>query len=143
MDRKQLCTLSIAVLALILCQPVIFAQERIASNEVAANVVEIRNVMVNKDAISGEIVNKSPYPLRNVELLLQYHWLWTNETKPGAISPGRSVYVPVNQEIRPGERATFSYTPDPPLPLRADGRYMPEISLAGFSQVIPQTANVR
>ena len=143
MDRKQLCTLSIAVLALILCQPVIFAQERIASNEVAANVVEIRNVVLNKDAISGEIVNKSPYPLRNVELLLQYHWLWTNETKPGAISPGRSVYVPVNQEIRPSERATFSYTPDPPLPLRADGRYMPEISLAGFSQVVPQTANVR
>ena len=86
MDRKQLCALSIAVLALILCQPVIFAQERIASNEVAANVVEIRNVVVNKDAISGEIVNKSPYPLRNVELLLQYHWLWANETKPGAIS---------------------------------------------------------
>ena len=143
MDKKQLCTLSIAIPALILCQPVIFAQERIASNEVAANVVEIRNVVVNKDAISGEIVNKSPYPLRNVELLLQYHWLWANETKPGAISPGRSVYVPVNQEIRPGERATFSYTPDPPLPLRADGRYMPEISLAGFSQVIPQTANVR
>ena len=143
MDRKQLCTLSIAVLALILCQPVIFAQERIASNEVAANVVEIRNVVVNKDAISGEIVNKSPYPLRNVELLLQYHWLWANETKPGAISPGRSVYVPVNQEIRPGERATFSYSPDPPLPSSPAGRYMPEISLAGFSQVIPQTANVR
>ena len=143
MNRKQLCTLPIAAVALILSQLVIFAQERIASNEVAANVVEIRNVVVNKDAISGEIVNKSPYPLRNVELLLQYHWLWANETKPGAISPGRSVYVPVNQEIRPGERATFSYTPDPPLPLRADGRYMPEISLAGFSQVIPQTANVR
>jgi hypothetical protein len=137
MNRRQFCNLALAVYVLVISQSIVCAQERITSNEAAARVVEIRNVTENNETITGEVINKSFYNLRNVELLVQYHWLWTDEMRPGPLSPGRSVYVMLNQEIRPGERAMFTYRPDPPLGTRQDGRYMSEVSVAGFSQIIP------
>ena len=136
--NKQFCAKILAIIAVSVSPSLSFGQVKIASNEAAASVVEIRNVTEANNAITGEVINKSFYNLRNIELLLQYHWLWTNEMHPGANSPGRSVYLSLDKEIRPGERATFTYRPDPPLPVRPDGRYVSEVSLAGFSQVIPQ-----
>jgi hypothetical protein len=138
MNKQQFQAIIWLTFALIVSPTPIPAQVKIASNEAGASAVEIRNVTSTNDMITGEVVNKSKYNLRNVELLLQYHWLWANEMHPGTFSQGRSVYLTINQEIRPGERAHFEYRPDPPLSSRADGHYMSEVSLAGFSQVIPQ-----
>ena len=41
------------------------------SNE-AAMTVEVRNVNVSENVITGEVVNRSPHLLQNVELLLQF-----------------------------------------------------------------------
>lgn len=103
-----------------------------------ADTLEIRNVNVKDHVINGEVVNKSSHMIRNVELLFQYHWLWKNEFKPGDDPPGRAFYIVLDREIRPGESVSFKFVPEPPLPSRSDGEFMTEVSLAGFSEVIPQ-----
>ena len=109
----------------------------------AAKSVKIENLAVNDNQISGVVVNKSPHTLRNLELRMQYHWLWNNEFHPGTDSPGRVITITLDRELRPGESMTFSYRPEPPLPARADGRYMPEVTVAGFSVVIPPSMALR
>ena len=43
-------------------------------------------------------------------------------------------------EIAPGGSLPFKFTPTPPLPKRTDGRFeAPSVSIAGFTQVIPQS----
>ena len=132
----------VAITLIFFSSTLLFAQVKIASKDAASSAVEIRNVTATNDAIAGEIVNRSIYNLRNVDLLVQYHWLWSNEMHPGPLSPGQSAYLTIDREIRPGESAAFTYRPDPPLPSRSDGHYMTEVSVAGFSQVIPQSGEL-
>ena len=110
--------------------------DKAVAPDVASEKVAIRKVEVKGNAISGEVTNKSPHPIRNIELLVQYHWLWNNEFKPGRESPGKAVFVALDKELRPGESATFSVPVDSPE-TRADGYYMPEVTLAGFTEIIP------
>ena len=102
----------------------------------AARTVEVRNVNVSENVITGEVVNRSPHLLQNVELLLQFHWLWKNEMRPQENSLGKSLFLTLDRNIRPGESAAFTFKPDPPLPARPDGQYMAEVSLAGFAVVV-------
>jgi hypothetical protein len=112
----------------------------VISREVAAQKVEIRNPQMQGNAISGEVINKSANPLRNLELLIQFHWLWKNEFQPGDGSPGKAFYVVIDKELRPGESAPFRAPLDAPPAARPDGYYMTEVTLAGFTEVIPPTA---
>ncbi len=102
----------------------------------AARTVEVRNINVNENVVTGEVINKSPHLLQNVELLLQFHWLWKNEMHPQENSLGRSVFLTLDRNIRPGESAAFTFKPEPQLPARPDGHYMAEVSLAGFAVVV-------
>ena len=124
-----------SVLMMLYGLPVGSADKAVAPDE-ASQKVEIRNVEVKGNAISGELTNKSPHPIRNIELLVQYHWLWNNEFKPGPKSPGKAIIVALDKQLRPGESATFSVPLDP-AESRADGYYMTEVTLAGFTEVIP------
>ena len=111
--------------------------QNITTVETAAAKVEVRNLEVNGNLVSGEVVNNSPHALRNIELLVQYHWLWENEFKPGETPPGKSTFVTLDKELRPGESVGFTVpveeTPSP----EPSGRYMTEVTLAGFTEVIP------
>jgi hypothetical protein len=111
--------------------------EKLATAEMAAQKIEIRVLDAKKDVISGEVINKSPHPLRDIELLVQYHWLWANEFKPGDDPPGKAAFVKLDQELGPGESAAFKIPVDPPAAARGDGRYMTEVTLAGFTEIIP------
>jgi hypothetical protein len=111
--------------------------QTVASPQQAARVV-VRNFTVTNHVIAGDVVNNSPHLVRDVELLFQYHWLWKNEFKPGDESPGRAVYFRLNNELRSGESTSFTYTPEPSLPARNDGAFMVEVSVASFTEVIPQ-----
>jgi hypothetical protein len=101
--------------------------------EEAAKIVSIKDLKASPSSVSGVIVNNTPHTIRDVELLIQYHWLWANEFKPGPESPGRAVVVKLDKELKPGQSAPFNYTPDPPLPRRSDGQYDPEVVVAAFT----------
>jgi hypothetical protein len=111
--------------------------QNITTVETAAAKVEVRNLEVTGNLVSGEVVNNSPHALRNIELLVQYHWLWENEFKPGETPPGKSTFVTLDKELRAGESVGFTVpVEETPSPERS-GRYMTEVTLAGFTEVIP------
>lgn len=117
--------------------------QRLASPAEAAKAVAIKDLKAGTSEVSGVIVNNTPHLIREIELLIQYHWLWTNEFKPGLESPGRVVSLKLDKDLLPGESTAFRYVPNPPLPNRQDGRFHPEVVVAGFTTVIPPTTASR
>ncbi len=117
----------------------------VLTEQQAAKALRVRYSTDSHDVISGKIINESKHAIKDPELLVEYHWLWAKEFHPGKNSPGRSAYINVNKEIQPGSSVSFTYRPEPPLPDRKDGRFMPEVSPAGYTVVLtPQrTASSR
>ena len=139
---KPLLAATVAGLALLLFAAEPEAQ-RILSPEEAARVVAVKNLKATSTEVSGEIVNNTPHIIRDVEVLIQYHWLWANDFKPGQESPGTSAIVKLDKELQPGQSATFRHVPKPPLSDRKDGRFEPEVVIAGFTTVVPATTTSR
>lgn len=105
----------------------------------ALKTVRIQNLRASPTEVTGVVANHSPHEIRNIEILVQYHWLWTNEFKPGEQSPGRAAVIKLDKELQPGQSTDFRYEPTPPLTARKDGRFDPEVSISGFTVVIPGT----
>ena len=115
----------------------------VLTQDEAARTIEIKYRIDDRYAVSGTVVNKSPHLIRDPEVLVQYHWLWANEFKPGDNPPGSAAYVKVAKEIQPGESASFTYSP-PSLPDRKDGSFLTEVSPAAFAVVAsPQRRSSR
>ena len=103
----------------------------------AARIVRIENLSATPALVSGIVVNNTPNIIRDIELLIKFHWLWANEFKPGPDSPGRVVSFKLDKELAAGQSTPFRYIPDPPLSTRGDGQYAPEVTVASFTTVIP------
>ena len=119
-------------------QPAVTVADIVGSAEQATQSVAVRNVTAQNGVVSGEIVNHSPRTLHDVELLVRHVWHWKNEFRPGDDNPGMASYYPVVKEIPPGGSVPFNYTLLSPLPSRADGQFETMVSVAGFTEVIPQ-----
>ena len=126
-----------AVLVLSLCAGPAMAQRVLSADE--AKAVAIKDLKAAISEVNGVIVNNTPYTVRDIEVLVQYHWLWTDEFKPGLESPGRVASFKLEKELLTGESTPFRYVPSPPLPSRQDGRFDPEVMIAGFTIVMPAT----
>ena len=105
------------------------------SADQAAEIVSVGDVTVRDGEVSGEVMNKSRTLVREVQLQIQYIWLWNDEYHPRKDDPGRTVYYTVEREIQPGQRERFTYKPSPPLPSRTDGVFETRVTVAGFVQV--------
>ena len=119
--------------------PAFSVAEIVMSPEQALQSIRLINVTVQNEIVSGEIVNTSPWPLRDVELLVQHRWHWMNEFRPGENNPGMAVFYKVEREIPPGGSVHFTYrqpsllsTPD------AAGQFETVVSVAGFEQIVRQ-----
>ena len=118
--------------------------ETVLSSQDASRALSFEKLDVNPSKISGVIGNKTPHTIKDVQLMIQYHWLWKDERNPGHDSPGRTVIIPLNgQQLEPGESQPFSYTPQFSLPSRNDGYFMPEVDVAAFTTVVQQQASAR
>ena len=102
----------------------------------SAAVVSVASLKVEDGVVSGELVNRSKWPLREVQLLIRYIWQWKSEFKPGEDVQGRAVYYTVEKEIAPGGKVDFTYRPASPLPSGPDGYFETTVTIAGFSEVI-------
>jgi len=118
--------------------PAITAADMIGSAEQVTQTVAVRNVASQNGVVSGEIVNHSSQTLRDVEVLIRHVWHWKNEFRPGNDNPGMASYYTVVEEIPPGGSVPFTYRQLSPLPSRADGQFETMVSVAGFTEVIPQ-----
>jgi len=119
--------------------PVTINGERIVPPSRLAERVTVRDVRTHDGEVSAVVVNTSDRPLRDVQLLISFQWLWDNEVHPGEGGPGRAVFYTIPQEIPPGGQVPFTYRPDVPLSERPDGRYMTTVSVAGFTEITPTT----
>jgi hypothetical protein len=116
-----------------------FAQN-VASHEQAGSVLAIDKVTVQDGTIAGEIRNMSKNTVRDVQLFIRYTWLWSNEFHPGKDNPSEAFYQTVSGDLSPEGSLPFKFTPSPPLPKRSGGKFaQPTVSVAGFTQVIPQS----
>jgi hypothetical protein len=115
--------------------------QTVLSQQQAGSVLTIEKVAAQADGtVSGEILNNSKNTVRDVQLFVRHTFLWKDEYHPGKESPSAASYPTISGEIAPGGSLPFKFTPTPPLPKRSDGRFLPPtVSIAGFTQVIPQS----
>jgi hypothetical protein len=115
--------------------------QTVLSQQQAGSVLAIEKVAAQPDGtVTGEIRNNSKNTVRDVQLFVRNTFLWKNEYHPGKESPSAAFYPTISGEIAPGKSLPFKFTPPSPLPKRADGRFLPpSVSIAGFTQVIPQS----
>jgi hypothetical protein len=128
----------VAIELAVIAWPKLAISQTVLSTEQVSRVLVLNTVPAQDGVVSGEIRNNSSNTLRDVQILIRYEWLWKNEFHPGKDDPGSSVYYNVPREIPPGGTARFQYTPNPPLPKRTDGSFQISVSVAGFTEVIPQ-----
>ncbi len=125
-------------LVAILCAQDTFSQS-LRSKEEISRIVTPENITVRGDTVSGEVHNNSANTLRDVQLFIRYTWLWDNEFHPGSDDPGASHTYTLPKEIPPGGRVSFTFSPSPPLAKASGGHFATSVSVAGFTEVIPQT----
>lgn len=102
----------------------------------AARFVDLENVRITEDTVSGDVANRSGNAVRDVQLLIRHIWLWDRETKPGSNDPSSASYYDLGKDIPPGGRLPFVYKPATPLSKMAGGHFVTTAAIAGFAQVI-------
>lgn len=138
--RDYRCWVHVGFAALILAAlPTLAASQQIRDRNDVSRLVALEKISVSDDSVSGEVVNRAPHAVRDVQLFIRYTWLWDNEFKPGKDDPGRSTYYTLPQEIPPGGRSSFTYKAAPPLAKADGGRFITTIEIAGLTEIIPQS----
>lgn len=99
-------------------------------------VAVVDKLAVRAGVVSGEVLNKSPNLLRDVQLFVRYTWLWEDEKKPGKADPSTSTFYVLPKEIPAGGRLSFTFSPSPPLPKVAGGQFETTVAIAAFAEVI-------
>lgn len=128
------------VLALILASlPNIANSQQVRDRNEVSRLVALEKVSVSDGTVAGEVVNRAPHAVRDVQLFIRYTWLWDSEFKPGKDDPGRSTYHTLVQEIPSGGRSSFTYKPSPSLPKAEGGRFITTVEIAGLTEIIPQS----
>ena len=123
-------------LAVLICmEQALGRAENILSAPEATQIVAVSNVTVRDGLVSGEIFNRSPTPVRDVQLLIRQIWYWNNEFRPGNDNPGTAQYYTVSDMILPGRKVPFTYKMTSPAPARSDGQAETVVSVAGFTQI--------
>jgi hypothetical protein len=131
--------LAFVLLWALILWPITAPAQTLRSHEEAARVVTVGEHKIVDGVVSGEVWNRSPHLLRDVQLLIRYTWLWDDERHPGKTDPGTSTYYTLPKEIASGARLPFTFSPSPPLPKVNAGRFQTTVSIAGYTEVIPQT----
>ena len=104
-----------------------------------ASLLAIEKFSAREGTVAGEIHNRSPHAIREVQLFIRYTWLWDEEFKPGKDDPGTSIYYTLAGEIAAAGRLPFTYSPSPPLAKVSGGHFETTVAIAGYAEVIPQT----
>ena len=112
--------------------------QNVKTHEDARRVLVVEKLVVTNGTVSGEVINRSVRLIRSVQLFIRYTWLWDEETKPGKQDPSWSSYYNLREEIKPGGRIAFTFQPASPLAKASGGHYEPSVSVAGFTEIVPQ-----
>ena len=135
-DHKNIWFAVVSGLAFWLLLPNAMAQVPLTPDQ-AKTMVLVHDVKVDEKGISGKVTNSLLHPIRDIDLLLKYIWRWNDEFHPADNAPGNISVVTLKEQLAPGQTLDFAYAGPPPDAKRADGRFETEISVAGFTVVVP------
>ena len=130
--------IALACAAILVNAPTAVWPQSVKTHEEAGRVLAVEKLVVKDGMVSGEVINRSTRLVRDVQLFIRYTWLWDAEMKPGKQDPGSSTYYSLQKELTPGGRLPFTFQPSPPLAKFGGGRYETSVSIAGYTEVIPQ-----
>ncbi|HZR81724.1 MAG TPA: hypothetical protein VFD92_11550 [Candidatus Binatia bacterium] len=133
MIRKR----SIAVVSLAAVACALLACAIPASAQMAGSVdsVDVRDVAVSGDTVTGTVVNRSSREVRDVELMVTRAWLWRDERHPGDINPGGSYPFKVAGPVPPGGSVKFTYeVPGTDVPSSL-GSFEVSVAVQGYTEV--------
>lgn len=142
-ERRLPARLVLATLALPPAAALVFAPTastaatiELAEDRARTDEVQVMEVVRRGDSVTGTLVNRSDAQIRDIRLLIDMPFLWTNEVKPGDDSPGRSAVLTVAGPLEPRGKLAFEFTPNPPLPERTDGRFSdPQAHVLGYQTI--------
>ena len=97
--------------------------------------VEVRNVAVSGDTVSGVVANRSSLELREIQLLITDAFVWKDDLHPGSVSPGSSFYFTVPSPVPPGDAIPFSTTLHRPYVDPDLGTFHTTVQPIGFTEV--------
>lgn len=129
---------SMVIALVILSLPPEGQSQQVRSDEEVARVLAIEQLAVKDGVVRGLVRNKSDHAVREVQLFIRYTWLWADERHPGKTDPGTSTYHTLKETIEPRSTLSFTYKPSPPLPKIPGGHFDTSVTIAGFSEIIPQ-----
>lgn len=100
------------------------------------DVISVSDVSRRGNVILGTLTNRGSDEIRDIRLLIDVAFLWSNEFKPGEESPGRSAVMTVAGPIPARGKVAFEFTPSPPLPERDDGHYAdPKVRVMAYQSI--------
>jgi hypothetical protein len=135
---KTLSTLSLGALLTLTAIGSAYAEEPAVLESARANqLIEVQQVTVRDGATTGVLVNRGDTPIENVRLVVQEDYRWPNEFKPGKNDPGSASEFTVAGPIEPRASEAFSISDGPPATPAKGGRFVTQIEVLQFDQVLP------
>ena len=94
----------------------------------------VEDILYSADHVSGQVVNHGNKRLENVQILVTYAWLWSDDRRTDEDSPGWSEFHTLAGAIPANGAASFSF-PHPSLPAqRDDGHFLSSVRMVGFTE---------
>lgn len=109
----------------------------------AADVVQLStmNAAVSLDidvtedgTIQGTMHNNTGRKVGDIEVLVEYAWLWARDFAPGDDDPGWSTTYTLPVELQPGASVPVNIAPMRALPRRDDGRFLISAKVVGYTR---------
>jgi len=84
--------------------------------------------------ITGTMKNNTGRKIGDVEVLVEYAWIWARDTNHGDDNPGWSMTYTLPVELAPGASVPMNLTPLHPLPDREDGHFLISAKVLGYTR---------
>jgi len=136
---KTLSALSLSGILIALPLPAIASASHASVLEPAQakELIRVQDVTAHDGKTSGVLVNSGSTPVQDVKLIVQYHYRWANEFKPGNHSPGVAHEFTIAGTIPPGGREPFSVASVPPAAPEHGGHFVTDVKVLAFDQLEP------
>lgn len=85
-------------------------------------------------AIAGTMRNNTGRKIGDVEVLVEYAWIWAKNSNVPDATPGWSTTYTLPVELTPGESVPMNLPPLHPLPDRDDGHFLISAKVVGYTR---------
>lgn len=109
--------------------------DKVTGSAAASRAVDVRDVTVENNTVTGLLVNTSTQALRDVRLVIRNAWLWKDERNPGSNNPSYAEPYSFPGEVAIGASVPFSYRLKSAAHSRTDGKFMTSVEVVSYSLV--------